>query len=267
VKREIIFIDEEKCNGCGNCIPGCPEGALQLIDGKARLVADYFCDGLGACIGECPLGAIKTEVREAEPYNERKVFQNIIKQGPNTIKAHLKHLYEHGETEYLKVAIDECGKQNIEIPEYKKSILNSNQITGLQHTEPDIKADVPAELKNWPVQLKLISPNAPYLEGSHLLFAADCTSFAYPNMHRDFIKGRVAIILCPKLDPYTDAYLEKLTEIFQTKTISTVSVVRMQVPCCSGLTRIVEDAIERAGLNIQVKEEIISIGGEIISKK
>lgn len=269
MKRTIISIDDTKCTGCGQCVPGCPEGALQIIDGKARLVADYFCDGLGACIGECTEGAITTEIREAEPYDERRVFQNILRQGANVIRAHLAHLFSHGETEFLKTALDECRKQGVEIPDYKMETQHQGcpgeTATAVEHTETELThPDALPELRNWPVQLKLLSPGAPYLDNADILFAADCTAFAYANMHRDFVKNRVCIICCPKLDPYTEEYIEKMTRILTECTINSISVLRMQVPCCGGITRIIDMAKDRSGIDVPVTEQIVTINGTLL---
>lgn len=272
MKRDIIKINEEKCTGCGECIPGCPEGALQVIDGKVRLISDLFCDGLGACIGNCAKGAIEVEQREAEPYNEYKVMKNVIKAGPNVIKAHLKHLNDHGQKEFLNQAIDFLEEKNIEVPDYKEektfqcscpgsmAIDLSEDKVGNKE-EPQILG---AELKNWPVQLQLLNPSAPYLNNADLLISADCAPFAYANFHKRFLKGKVLIILCPKLDKTIDQYVDKLTEIFKTQNIKSISIVHMEVPCCSGIEVIVKRALEKAQKNIIIKEYTIAINGEII---
>jgi NAD-dependent dihydropyrimidine dehydrogenase PreA subunit len=208
MKRDVIRINEEKCTGCGDCIPGCPEGALQVIDGKARLISDLFCDGLGACIGTCPQGAIEVEQREAEPYDENKVMENIVKAGPNVIKAHLKHLNDHGQRKFLNQAVSFLKEKNIEIPDYEEESPLSSSCPGStmrdlseskleSNNQPQIFG---TELRNWPVQLQLLNPNAPYLKNADLLIAADCAPFAYANFHQRFLKDKVLIILCPKLD-------------------------------------------------------------------
>jgi len=171
-KRKIIKIDEDLCNGCGDCIPNCPEGALQIIDGKARLVSDLFCDGLGACIGHCPLGAIKIEEREAVDYDEEKVMENIIKQGPNVIKAHLDHLKGHGADKYYEQAKQVLEKKGINVP-------GSTVKTSVQ----------------WPIQLTLLSPNAPFFNGSDLLVCADCVAFTMRDFEK-FKEGKVIAIVC-----------------------------------------------------------------------
>ncbi|HNS25798.1 MAG TPA: 4Fe-4S binding protein [Methanobacteriaceae archaeon] len=271
MKRDIIKIDQEKCTGCGDCIPGCPEGALQVIDGKAHLISDLFCDGLGACIGTCPQGAIEVESREAEPYDEYRVMENVVKGGPNVIKAHLKHLDDHSEKELLSQAIDFLKEKNMEIPEYQEEKTFACGCPGSMEvdlsTRPqseDQAVVLSAELRNWPVQLQLLNPQAPYLKNADLLIAADCAPFAYANFHQRFLKDKVLIILCPKLDQTLDQYVDKLAEIFAYQDIKSISIVHMQVPCCSGIEVLVRRALEKAQKNIIVKDYTISINGEII---
>lgn len=272
MKRDVIKIDEEKCTGCGDCMIGCPEGALQVIDGKARLISDLFCDGLGACIGECPEGAIEIETREAEPYDEYKVMKNITKAGANVIKAHLQHLQEHGQTKYLNQALDYLKKNNIDVPEYEEEPPMACGCPGsmaqdLDETRAKSQGDAQifsAELKNWPVQLQLLNPDAPYFKNADLLIAADCVPFAYANFHQRFLKDKVLIILCPKLDKVIDQYVDKLAQIFEKQDIKSISIVHMQVPCCSGIEVIVRRALEKACKNIIIKDYTISIAGEII---
>jgi len=221
-KRKIIKIDEEKCTGCGLCIPNCPEGALQIIDGKARLISDLFCDGLGACIGHCPEGAITIEEREAKKYDEKKVMENIVKQGKNTIIAHLKHLKEHDEMEYLKQALEVLKKKNIEVP-HKEILGGQGPLlcgcpgtmvkdfnSGKKSEKKTAKTSViQSELKQWPVQIMLVPPFAPYLNDADLLIAADCVPFAYADFHNDLLKNKVLLVGCPKLDD-VDFYKERL---------------------------------------------------------
>jgi Pyruvate/2-oxoacid:ferredoxin oxidoreductase delta subunit len=271
MKRQIIKIDEEKCNGCGLCIPDCPEGALQIIDGKARLISDLFCDGLGACIGTCPEDAISTIEREAEPYDEVKVMENIIQQGPDTIKAHLKHLKDHEQDEYFEQAVNLLKKKGIPVPE--KEIEFPCSVSGcpglasqeIERSESFSSQSVPlrSELRQWPVQLHLINPSAPYLENADLLISADCVPFSFADFHQFFLKDKIVITLCPKLDKGIDLYIEKLAQIFRTKNIKSITVTRMEVPCCSGIELIVQKALEMAGKSTNVKVHIISIKGEI----
>lgn len=274
-KRQIIKIDEDKCTGCGECLPNCPEGALQIIDDKARLISDLFCDGLGACIGHCPEGAITTEEREAEPYDERKVMANIVKQGANTIKAHLKHLQDHNQREYLNQAMDFLKEKGIKAPTEKSQCHNQPLACGcpgsaVKSFAPKKKAEpesgpsvrVESQLTQWPVQLMLVPTNASFLQDSDLLLAADCTAYAYANLHQDFIKGRSLLVGCPKLDD-TDIYVEKLTEIFKHANIKSVTILHMEVPCCLGLIHITKNALHQAGKTIPVKAITISTQGDV----
>lgn len=281
MERDIITIEEELCTGCGQCVPGCPEGALQIIDGKARLVSDLFCDGLGACIGECPENAIKVEKREAEPYEEKKVMANVASHGEATILAHLNHLKEHGETGFLEIALDYLKKNNLSIPAgfEQENISETEQVMAcgcpgtmareIRHGErtgdEDSSVRIKSELTQWPVQLHLINPDAPYLKDADLLIAADCVPFSYGNFHRDFLKGRKLIIFCPKLDTGIDVYIEKLKRIFQGRNIRSVQLIHMEVPCCFGVGRIVEKAMREAGVEIPVTDITVLINGEIKS--
>ncbi len=287
MKRSIISINEDLCDGCGNCVPGCPEGALQIIDGKARLVSDLFCDGLGACIGECPTGAMVIEEREAAPYEERRVMENIIKQGDNTIRAHLNHLKEHGEAGYYNEALSFLKEKNHpaaaeqESPHKKPAaVVHALPAHGgggcpgsramdlrSERTGPgraSVQVSMESELRQWPVQLHLLNPRAPYLKNADLVIAADCVPFAYPNFHQRFLKDKILAIFCPKLDDGMDKYVEKLTEIFSTQDIASVSIVHMEVPCCFGVERVVQTALRNAGKTIAIKDYTVSIRGEII---
>jgi len=272
MKRQIIEIDEKKCTGCGECIPNCPEGALQIIDGKARLVSDLFCDGLGACIGNCPEGAISTVEREAEPYNEAKVMENIIKAGPNTIKAHLNHLKDHSQTEFYTQAVEILKNKNIPVPDMKNEAecthagcpgmaARSIERAGLSDAVP---GSLNSELRQWPVQLHLLNPHASYLKNADLLVSADCAPFAFADFHRKFLKGRIVINFCPKLDQGIDRYVEKLAEIFSSADIRSVTIIRMEVPCCGGIENIIRHALHKAGKSMSLKTFVISIQGELI---
>ncbi len=280
MKRKIIRIDEDKCNGCGLCIPNCPEGAIQIIDGKARLISDLFCDGLGACLGHCPEGAIAVEEREAEPYDERKVMENIIKQGSNTIKAHLHHLKEHNETVYLKEALTVLKEKNIRIMEEDNKMNHtktaprgggcpgSRSFSFTEHDEgaSASSADMPSQLTHWPVQLHLISPAAGQYQGADMLLAADCTAFAAGNFHGKFLKGKALAIACPKLDEGQDVYLAKLISLIDDAKINTLTVAIMQVPCCGGLLRLAKQAVEQAARKIPVKAIVVGHGGDILQE-
>jgi ferredoxin len=278
-KRKIIKIDQDKCNGCGLCIPNCPEGAIQIIDGKARLISDLFCDGLGACIGHCPQGAITVEEREAQEYNERKVMENIIKQGKNVIKVHLEHLRGHNQSDYLKQAIDFLKERNIEIPaeeleesKHKHALGSSGcpsaKIMDFRKKEEatEERSSLPkaeSQLATWPVQIMLVPLIAPYLNNSDLLIAADCVPFAYASFHQDLLKGKVLLVGCPKLDDIK-IYGEKINQILKQNNIKSITYAHMEVPCCFGLVSIIKEAIAQSGKDIPFKEVTISIKGEKI---
>ena len=265
-----------KCNGCGLCIPNCPEGALQIIDGKVRLVSDLFCDGLGACIGHCPKGAITIEEREAEPYNERKVMANIVKQGRNTIKAHLEHLRDHNATKYLNEAIEFLKEKKIKIPldvDKMKAkhfdgcpgarMMDFPQI-GQQGSEEGKR---PSQLRQWPVQLHLVSPMAPYYQGKDIVLAADCVAYALGDFHKDYLKGKGLAIACPKLDADQEVYIEKLTSLIDDAKINALTVMTMEVPCCAGLLYIAKQAVEKSKRKIPIKSVTVAISGKILSEE
>ena len=257
--REIIEIDDDKCDGCGECVPNCPEGALKIIDGKARLVSDSYCDGLGECLNHCPKGAIRITKRKADEYDEKKVMkESIVPKGKNTIKAHLEHLREHGAKEYLKQAEEFLQEQGIDIEEKKCGCPYS------QPKELSVKNEGGSALNNWPVQLHLLSSEASFLDGGHLLIAADCTAYAFAGFYKRFMKDKVVAIACPKLDEGLDSYEEKLSLIM--KKASSITIVIMEVPCCSGLLRIAERAHSKSGRDIQLKKYVIGINGEIKSE-
>lgn len=272
-KRKIIKIDDKKCNGCGLCIPNCPEGALQIIDGKARLISDLFCDGLGACIGHCPEGAITVEEREAAPYDEKKVMENIVKHGDNTIKAHLEHLKDHGEKEFLKEALEVLKEKGIKNPLDQKAdtkkplpcgcpgtkVMDFGKSKDTKKKSKSISGE--SELRQWPVQIKLVPPVAPYLKNADLLIAADCVPFAYAAFHEDLLKGKVLLVGCPKLDD-AEYYKEKITDILKENDIKSITVAHMEVPCCFGMISVVQSAIAASGKGIPFKEVTISVKGE-----
>jgi NAD-dependent dihydropyrimidine dehydrogenase PreA subunit len=287
--REIIKIDEDLCNGCGNCVPNCHEGALQIIDGKARLISELMCDGLGACIGHCPEGAITIEKREADAYDEIATISQMVKQGKATMFAHLKHLQDHNETGYLQQALGfiKANREAMpfEISEVHELLHGAREeqtsgggcatggcpgsapmafdAGGLKMAAP--AAEVPSELTQWPVQMHLINPAASYFQGADLLVAADCAGFAYGNFHNDFIKGRKMVIACPKLDQGTDIYIQKLVKLIDESRVNTITVVIMEVPCCGGLSQMVKMATQMASRKVPVKEVVIGIKGDVLS--
>lgn len=238
VKRKIIKIDESQCTGCGECITACAEGAIELKGGKARVVSDSFCDGLGACLAVCPAGALTIEEREAEEFDETAVEK-------------------HQRQNEMEIAISPCT-----VP------ISLTPAAGAREAgRPDIeKAGAQAEisqLSNWPIQMRLVRPGAPYLKGASLLVAADCTAFAYPCIQKDFIKGRVTLVGCPKLDE-TEPFVGKLTEILKANDIKDITVLHMTVPCCSQLDRLVLEAIKRSGKKVPLESYVVGIEGNLI---
>ncbi len=245
-KRKIVKIDEEKCTGCGLCIPNCAEGALQIIDGKAKLVSEKFCDGLGACLGHCPEDAITIIEKEAEEFDEKAVEIHLHnKQEPSQ-----SYPKPHATPVFMG-----CPSSR---PMYFKT---SEPRTDSEPTAPSV-----SQLTQWPVQLKLVPMNAPYFQEMDLLIAADCVPFAYANFHQDFLKGKTVVVGCPKLDdiPF---YTEKLTEIFKTNSIESVTVVYMEVPCCFGLVMATEEALTKSVKNIPFRKVKIGIRGDIKSEE
>lgn len=275
MKRTIIKIDETLCNGCGACVSGCHEGALQMINGKAVMVSELYCDGLGACIGECPVGAIELEEREAEPYDEEAVMERLILKGEQVIIAHLKHLKQHGEHELLEQGLAYLKKKNIAInfpdskekePEKLACGCPGNRAQFFTSVTGEVKPVI-SELRQFPVQLHLLNPQAGFLKGANMLLAADCTAFASGEFHQRFLKGKILAIACPKLDHNIQSYIDKLTEFIDVSMIDTLTVLIMEVPCCGGLLRIAEMAREQAKRNIPLKVIVLSVKGEIISEK
>ena len=273
-RRKIIKIDERKCNGCGLCIPNCPEGALRIIDGKARIISDLFCDGLGACIGHCPEGAIEIEEREAEKYDEKKVMPDIVKQGSNVIKAHLEHLKDHGESGYMQEALEYLRENKIAVPGidgghgHHAGGCPGSGVMDLREdhrSEPKNAeaADQLSQLRQWPVQITLVPPNAPYFKGADLLFAADCVPFAYSNFHNRLLKGKILLMGCPKLDN-VEPYIEKITSIIKDNDIHSITCAYMEVPCCFGMVNMLETAISASGKNIPLEKILVGIKGEIL---
>ncbi len=239
--RKIVNIDEDKCNGCGVCVPSCVEGALQIINGKAKLISEQYCDGLGACLGECPLGAITIEEREAEEFNEEVVEHHL----------HSK--------EAVHVAEEiPCGCPSATVTQFER-----RNITEVSEEKPSETLQE-SMLTHWPVQLTLVPPSAPFLKRADLVLAADCAPFAYPGFHRDFLKGHALIIACPKLDDF-GAHLNKLTQILSYSEPKSLTVVHMEVPCCFGLLHMAQQAVLASGKDIPLEEVTIGVNGNRIS--
>lgn len=283
MKRKIIKIDDKKCTGCGLCIPNCPEGAIQLIDGKARLISDLFCDGLGACLGHCPEGAITIEEREAEPYDEKKVMENIIKQGPNVIRAHLEHLKGHGQDEYYEQAVavlkekgmaetfTKEGNEMKHTHEGHEGCPGARAMTfarrGARAEGADQQGKRPSELAQWPVQLQLVSPQAPYFKGSDALIAADCVAYTVGDFHKDYLKGKSLAIACPKLDEGLEEYTERVRALIDEAGVNTITVMIMEVPCCMGLLGLVQKAAAAAKRKVPIKLMVVGLQGDILKEE
>ncbi len=317
--RTVIEIDEEKCDGCGLCANGCHEGALRIIDGKARLVGESLCDGLGACIGECPRGALKTVQRDVEEYDERRVIEHILPKGMATIAAHLDHLSSHGQDSWYAQALEALAEKGIAAPEAAVA------------TAPEVAADcgrgvspaavagraprfaplgrTPAEaptprvvdngmsggcpgsaarsfrsaavgsapaagaaagtaaggmasrLEHWPVQLHLVNPRAPHFAGAHLLIAADCTAFACGAFHQALLAGRKLVIACPKLDTGKEIYVDKIRALIDDSGVASITLAIMEVPCCGGLKRLLDEAMAGARRRVPVSTVVVGIEG------
>jgi ferredoxin len=242
-KRNIVVIDEDKCNGCGLCVSTCAEGAIQLVDGKAKLVSDTYCDGLGACLGECPQDAITIEQREAVDFDEEAAKEHV------THMQEAKHISE--QTEKF------CGCPGANARTIDHSTQKSQRPSG---------KSIPSALTNWPVQINLVPVNAPYLKGADLLISADCAPFTFADFHTKLLPGKVLLIGCPKLDD-ANVYVEKLGHIFANSGVNSVTVIRMEVPCCGGLTQIIKRALAISNANIPVTEVTVGISGDIIGEK
>ena len=239
IARKIIQIDEEKCDGCGNCVIGCAEGALAIVDGKAKVISDNLCDGLGACIGECPQNALQIIEREAEPFDEAAVEEHLAtQQGVPQAEE--------------KMA---CGCPSAQVQSFSSCAWANQPIRQA--------GGLNSALTHWPVQIRLVPPNAPFLKGAHLLVAADCVPIAFPTFHRDFLQGKIVMLGCPKFED-AQAYVDKFAAIFKTAGIKSVTAVVMEVPCCAGLPHIVQKGMEKAGVKIPFDQVVVSTRGRII---
>lgn len=236
MKRKIVKIDEEKCNGCGLCVDACHEGALQMVDGKAKLVSESYCDGLGACLPECPAGAITIEEREADAFDEEAVK---------------KHM-EAQKTRPPQTLACGCPGAQARAIERKEEVLPAAPGQAVRQT---------SQLRQWPCQIKLVPVNAPYFDDAHLLVAADCTAYAYADIHNDYMRNKITVIGCPKLDDID--YTEKLTGILKSHDIKSVTVLRMEVPCCGGIVNAVKHALINSGKMIPWSIVTVTTGGKI----
>jgi ferredoxin len=248
----VIKIDEQKCNGCGVCIPSCAEGALKIIGGKAKLVSEKYCDGLGACLFECPRDAIKIEEREAEKFDEVEAKYHL-----DQAKAGIEKLVS---------GCPPVGVRELHVHEDEKITCGceSAAVQEMERTDSEVVTHVrqPSLLRHWPVQLTLVPTAAPFLNGADVVLAADCAAFADADFHNDFLKDHALLVACPKLDNF-GAHLEKLTQIIQHDKLKSLTVVHMEVPCCSGLVSMAKQAIATAGKNIPLKEITVKIDGDL----
>lgn len=243
--RNIIKIDRDKCNGCGLCVNACVEGAIKLINSKATLISESYCDGLGACLPACPTGAITIEQREAHPFDENAVAAHLQRHTTERAAPELPRGCPGTLAQTLKPAISRCAQAKLEDVDHKI---------------------IPSQLGNWPVQLKLVSPQADYFQNADLLLVADCVPFALADFHQRFLQGKPVVIGCPKLDD-TGYYVEKLTDILRFSAINSLTVIHMQVPCCSGLVRIAQQALDKSDNLVPTRDVTIGIDGTIISER
>lgn len=250
--RKIIQIEEDKCNGCGLCVPNCAEGAIQIIGGKARLVKDSYCDGLGACLGHCPQDALHVIERDADEFDEEGAMEFVkkmddAKQKAQSFKPQFKPQHSHG---------GGCpGSRMMTFDTDDKANTSAVTVSG-----GDIEIKIKSQLKQWPVQLNLVPANAPYFENADLLVTADCVPFAYPNYHLDLLKGKAVVVGCPKLDD-NQYYTEKLTDIVSFNNLKSITVAYMEVPCCGGIVRAVETAVANSGKNVPIIKVRIGVQG------
>ena len=254
VKRNIIKINEELCNGCGLCAKGCHEGALQIIDGKARLISELYCDGLGACIGDCPMNAISVEEKEVEAYDEIAVIKRIIPKGDKVLEAHLQHLKNHGEMNLLQQGIQYLKDNDIPVPALTQpqpqNVIPVSQLSAFKPMSVSI---------NWPVQLHLINPQSGVFNNADLLLVADCVAYANPKLYSELLIGKKLAIACPKLDVNKESYVNKLIQMIDDSKINSLTVAIMEVPCCGSLIRLVEMAMEKSQRKIPMTKVVVKI--------
>lgn len=251
--RKIVHIDENKCDGCGLCIPNCAEGALKIIDGKARLISEVYCDGLGACLGHCPQDAITVIEREAEEFDEEATMEFLAQErAQNEHNHHEGHGCQSGHHHEHHAHHGGCPGSRM------------RQFSNSVEEDSDIK--VTSKLRQWPVQLELVPPNAPYLQGADLLITADCVPFAYGNYHNDFLKGKAVVVGCPKLDD-TQLYIDRLEEMIKFNDLNSITVLRMEVPCCGGMAYAAKLARDNAEADIPISVVTIGIQGDIKNRE
>lgn len=280
MERKIVQIDEEKCNGCGICVNACHEGAIQMVNGKAKLVSDIYCDGLGDCLGPCPTGAISIVTRPAEAYDEEAVAERMAAMkaaGPGCPGSAAKSLKPaaakaapsggcpgSAARELKRKPAPPAGPLPCGCPgSMSRSLKEKEPETCACAGQDDARPAAESELMNWPLQLRLVPPAAPYLRGADILLAADCTAFAIPDFHARYLKNKPVIIACPKLED-NEPQVAKLMEVVRAAQPASLTVLRMEVPCCGGLVRIAEEAVARSGVDVPVKTVIVGINGSEI---
>jgi len=259
MKRSIITIDEDKCNGCGVCINACHEGALQLIDGKAKLISESYCDGLGACLPECPTGAITIEEREAAGFDEAAVQARMAKEEDHGHHGHKEEKKMHGKP--LENLACGCPGSHAKTLDRAAAAAPAPAPRAAAPAAPAAEAPV-SRLQQWPVQIKLVPVSAPYLDGAHLLIAADCVAYARASIHEEYIKGRITLIGCPKLDE--GDYSDKLAQILSAHDIQSLTVLRMEVPCCGGIVQAVKQAMLKSGTMVPWNVVTVGTDGSIL---
>ncbi|MBF0204513.1 MAG: 4Fe-4S binding protein [Desulfamplus sp.] len=291
VKRKIIQIDEELCDGCGNCVPSCAEGAIQIIDGKAKIVKDQYCDGLGACLGECPQNALHIIEREADEFDEKAVeaYLKMIKNkdaaseknmacgcssshiqifskadGHKSNNCHTGSTGHSASSPSDSVSASSNSASSNSASSNSASSNSASSNSASSNSAPSNSKSSNSALGHWPVQIRLIPATAPFLKGAHLLVTADCVPVAYPCFHQDFLKGKVVMIGCPKFDDI-DSYVEKFASIFKTADIKSVTTLIMEVPCCSGLPMILQKAMVLSGVTVPITNVVISARGEVLN--
>jgi NAD-dependent dihydropyrimidine dehydrogenase PreA subunit len=256
--RKIVEIDEAKCDGCGLCVPSCEEGAIKVIDGKARLISEVYCDGLGACLGHCPQNAIRVTEREAQAFDEEAVHEHLARQQ----RVGLPHGHasvDHGAPRSASGGCPGSSAQMLNLP-----VVDNPRLARPPLPTPGSNgSDADSRLRNWPIQIHLVPPNAPYFNDADLLVAADCVPFAYADFHDKLLKENPVVVGCPKLDD-GQAYVRKLTAILRMSSVRSLNVLRMEVPCCAGMTKIAEAAVADSGRDVPVDSTIISLRGEVV---
>lgn len=248
IRRKIIEIDENLCNGCGQCVPSCAEGALRIVDGKAKLIAEKYCDGLGACLGDCPTGALQVIEREADDFDEKAVEELLRSQE---------------KAEQPVPPPGGCPSARLQSFQPQTPCQAANRPVGFSSGNA---APSESALSHWPIQIRLVPPTAPFLKDADLLVTADCTPLAYPNFHRDYLQDKAVMMGCPKFDD-TESYIEKFAEIFKNAGIKSVTLAIMEVPCCGNMRHIIKEALQRSGASIPVEEIIISVRGQVLQQR